>query len=247
MDDNQKSNKLTVGRILKYLVILVILAIYGGFMFRICTMDDPAAMTKYVWTESMVRLYNKNPDGFKVKKVNEDTLSYQYITPDGKFAVNNILITETGGGKAQIQFTLRYNNSTIKYLKEDYGLTDDPVGEPFVYIISDSYGNIYRNYQYTTDAKTVYNYRHIIFDDVDITGFTNLTETYYLFLDIHYIENVNLNGTPYGILPLYKCEYDTTGRYVGYVTDSYNIKKDLFKKDSPTAGITVNPAYLVKD
>ena len=247
MDGNQKSNKLTVGKILKYLVILVILAVYGIFMFRICTMDDPAAMEKYVWTESMVTLYKRAPDEFKVKKVNEDTLSYQYITPDGKFAVNSIFITETGGGKAQVQFTLRYNNSTVKYLKEDYGLTDDIIGEPFVYTLSDSYGNIYRNYHYTTDAKTVYTYRHIIFEDVDITGFTDIENSYGLFLDIHYIENVKLADIPYGSLPLFKCQHDIDGRYVGYVLDPYNIKKDLFKKDSPTPNIMVNPAYLVKD
>lgn len=210
-------------------------------------MGNPSSMKKYIWTESMIEFYNSNPNDFEVKKVNEDAISYQYLTNDGKFAINNIFVTPTGGGKAQIQFTVRYNNSTIKSLVQDYMLKENPIGEPFVYIISDSFGTRYRNYQYTNDKKGLYNYRHIVFDDVDISAIDNLNEMLYLYLDIYYIEDVKLESTPYGVLPIYKHDFNEAQQYVGYTTETYNYKKDIFVKNSPSAGIMPNPAYLIKD
>ena len=244
--DKEPVKGFTVGKLLKYLLIAVILIIYGGFMLRICTMGNPDSMEKYVWTEQTIQLYKTYQDKFTVKKVNEDTLNYQYITTDGKFSVNNIFVTETGGGKAQIQFTVRYNNSTLEYLRNDYNLMEIPVGEPFVYILNDSSGNTYKKYQFTKDTKTVYTYRHIIFDDVDISAM-NYTDPYHLYFDVYYIEDVNLNNLPYGTLPVLKSEYNDEGIYSGYVLESYNIKKDLFKNDSPSTGITLSPAYLITE
>ena len=239
----------TVKKLLKYLLIAVILFVYGGFMLRICTMGNPDSMDKYVWTESAIQLYKTYQDKFSVKKVNEDALSYQYITTDGKFAVNNIFVTETGGGKAQVQFTVRYNNSTLEYLRNDYHLTENPAGEPFVYVLSDTNGNIYKKYLFTKDTKTVYNYRHIIFEDVDISAmsYTDPSVSYTLYFDVYYIDAVNLLNLPYGTLPVLKSYYNDEGIYAGYVLEPYNIKKDLFKNDKPTSGITPSPAYLVTE
>lgn len=230
---------------MKFLFTALILIIFGGLMLRICTMGDPESMEKYAWTESMISFQKKYPDSFTVQKINENTYSYQYLASDGKFAVNNIFITETGGGKAQIQLTVRYNNSTIKYLKNDYNLLSDPVGEPFIYILTDSSGNMYRSYLYTKDKKAVYNYRHIIFDDVDISDILNLTDEYSLMLDIYYIDDVSIGNSIYGSMPVFKCIYTDEFGYVGYVPETYNIKKDMYKNDSPTSGLMVNPAYLI--
>jgi hypothetical protein len=244
--DNVPVKGFTVGKLLKYLLIAVILLVYGIFMLRICTMGNPTTMDQYVWTESTVQLYKTYQDKFAVEKVNEETLSYQYITTDGKFAINSIFVTETGNGKAQVQFTIRYNNSTLEALRKDYNLIENPTGEPFVYILNDINGNIYRKYQFTTDTKSVYNYRHIIFEDVDISGM-DYTDLFYINLDIYYIEDVNFANISYGTLPVLRNEYDSEGKYNGYLLEPYDIKKDLFKKDSPTSGITPSPAYLVKE
>lgn len=247
MEDNKSSKGHLIGKILKYMVFVIIILVYGIFLLRICTMGNPSSMKKYVWTESMIEFYNKNQSNFEVEKVDEDVMSYQYLTDDGKFAINNIFITKTGNGKAQIQFTVRYNNSTIKSLVQDYMLQENPIGEPFVYIISDSSGTRYRNYQYTNDKKGLYNYRHIVFDDVDISAIDSLNQSFYLYLDIYYIENVKIDSTPYGVLPIYKHDYTEEQKYVGYKTKPYNYKKDMFVNNSPTSGIMPNPAYLIKD
>lgn len=240
-----EKRKLSVWKILKFLFIALILIVFGGLMLRLCTMGDPPSMEKYAWTESMISFQKKYPDNFNVQKINENGLSYQYLASDGKFAINNIFITETGGGKAQIQFTVRYNNSTIKYLKNDYNLLSDPIGEPFIYILTDTGGNMYRSYLYTKEKKTVYNYRHIIFDDVDISDILNRTDEYSLMLDIYYIDDVSIGNSLYGSMPVFNCIYNDDFGYVGYVTETYNIKKDMYKNDSPTSGLMVNPAYLI--
>jgi len=219
------SNNITVGKVLKYTVYGLILFVYLFFMVRICTMGDPKSIEEFIWNAESVSTYNSDPNNFVINVVNEKSMSYKYITDDGRFAVSNIHITNTG----QLQFTIRYNNSTIKSLKLDYDLEKDPVGEPFIYILSDSNGNIYRNYQYVSDRKLLYNYRRLIFNDIDLTatGFQ---------VDIYYCDDVKLTKTPYGSLPVLRADY--------YYTDKgYNISKT----PAIDKRLTLNPAYLIKD
>ncbi|MCL2517568.1 MAG: hypothetical protein FWF15_03295 [Oscillospiraceae bacterium] len=224
------TKKITIGKILKYSVYGLIIFVYLFFMVRICTMGDPKSMEEFVWNESGVSAYNSNSDNFIINVVNEKSMNYQYITGDGKFAVSNIHTAKLADANAgQIQFTIRYNNSTIKTLKADYNLEKDPVGEPFIYILYDSNGNIYRNYQYISDRKLLYNYKRIIFDGIDLTADE-------FHVDIYYCDDVRFTKPPYGSLPVLKADYY-------FMDEGYNISKTPVTDKR----LNVNPVYRIKD
>ena len=209
----------TIGRILKYTVFALILFVYVFLMFRMCGVSDSKTMSEFIWNEESVTAYNNNPGSFKITIVNKKDSA---LTSDGKFAVSNIHITGTG----QIQFTIRYNNSTVKQIIKDYKLETEPVGEPFIYILTNTNtGETFRSYQYVAEKKLIYNYRKIIFDGID------LNEKNYC-VDIYYCADVNFNKAPYGTLPL-----------IFAISEEVEISKTPVKDNR----LMVNPVYPIKN
>lgn len=177
--ENENAKKgFTVGKLLKWLLIALILFVYGLFMLRICSQGEPESMKRFYWTQSSIGLYSSASDTFSVAVSTPD----KNIDDDGLFSVSSVYYMPQTG---EIQFTVRYNNSTVKGIREDYSLDADPVGEVFVYILTDANGVAYTSYSFTSASKFVHNYRKVVFEGIDFTSCGTLT------LDVYYIGDVN--------------------------------------------------------
>lgn len=166
-----------VGKILKYSFFAVILFIIGFMTLRIFTSGDTKTAKSFMWTERTVNSYREAPDKFKVYVID---VPREY-TEDGKFRISNVRYAESDENTAaQLQFTVRWNNSTIEYLKEDFDLAEAPAGEPFIFTLTDDKGNVYTEYEMLSDIKPLYHYRRLAFDISD------LRDAEYFRLNIYY-------------------------------------------------------------
>ena len=125
----------------------------------------------------------------------------------------------------QIQFVLRYNNSTLENTAKDKNLSAVPAREDEVYDVTltimydltpknteDNDGKTpdavrYERIHQTGDSlayqKTLYNYRKFVFDGVKIDE-----SVLAIYADVYYVGDKNYEETPYGTLLLYYYEDD---------------------------------------
>jgi len=238
--------KLTVGkiikRIFKYGFRIIAIAVFGIMFWRIISSGDTKLAKSFIWNESAISAYNSDPSAFKVY----DCSISDNITDDGKFSLSNSFYVPSTG---QFQFTVRYNNSTVKKLLNEYDLKEEPTGEIFVFTLTDNLGNTYTDYDFVIDEKNLYNYRRIIFDGIDLSAnkitqdkdgkevkltFSSLT------LNIYYIDDVVLSE-PYGSLLVYTKLEDR----LSY--PQVDINKYMFKDNLPTKNLVDGIRYIVKE
>lgn len=202
------TNKITPWKVIKktFKILVKIFAVLfmAALLYRIFLTGDTAFSKKFLWTESSISAYNKSPEEFK---------SYYYkrpnnMTEDGKFSASNIYFTPS---ISQFQITIRYNDSTLRKLADEYKLEKIPDGEVFVFTLSDNLGNIYTEYKYTEDTKSLYNYRRVVFDGIDMNsiktteeedGKTKEEKFSELYINIYFTEDVVLSK-PYGKITVY--------------------------------------------
>lgn len=204
------------GKIIKFLFYSLIIFIVGFMTLRIITSGDTKIARDFFWTEEAKKSYLAAPDKFKIYSVNVS----KDFTDDGKFYVKNTRYAKSEvGGISQIQTTIRWNDSTEKYLIEDFGLDCLPDGEPFIFALTDDIGNVYTDYTIISDKKPLYNYRRIVFDGVD------LADVNFFYLNIYYAGTYDgeaaaaVKGSDtdaYGSLVIYRAsnpahEYTLTG------------------------------------
>lgn len=162
-----------VGNFFKYLVLGLLIFIVGFMTLRVLTSGDTMIAKSFLWTEKAKNSYFQDPAKFLVYSIDVP----KDFTDDGFFRVSNIRYAESEiGSIEELQVTVRWNNSTIEYLKEDFGLTELPAGEPFVFTLTDDTGIVYTVYDSLSDTKPLYNYRRLAFD---VTGFKD-AETFYI-------------------------------------------------------------------
>ncbi len=122
----------------------------------------------------------------------------------------------------QVQVLFRYNNSTIRHLKEDYQLSEMPDRGEELYdvtlyvvydltpdIATDNAGDIPEavkgvRYHATTsipEQKNLYNFRKLVFDNVDLTPEEHPILAVYV--DFYYVGDIDYEKDSYGTLPLY--------------------------------------------
>lgn len=194
-----------VGKIIKYFLVALLIFTVGFMFLRVLTSGDTAIAKNFLWTEEAKNSYLKAPDSFRVYSVE---LMREY-TEEGKFRVSNVRYAESEtDGIEQLQFTVRWNDSTIVYLREDFGLDGPPETEPFVFTLTDDLGNIYTDYQTVSDTKPLYNYRRLVFDISDFAA------SEYFYVNIYYSGTYDAEDSkPYGTLSVYSrslmlAEYD---------------------------------------
>ncbi len=205
------------GYVFKALCTLVIVGVIGLLAWRIIDLAiDPKVIKTITPNERLCEAYKEHGDRL--------TLYYQeqneYTQEDknyGYFATcNSVFIDEAD----QLQFTLRYNNSTLEYTARDYYLDEIPSREAEVFDVSilvmydltpdneeDNDGKTpeavrYERF-YPSDTgisyqKTLYNYRKFVFDGVEMTD-----DVLAVYADIYYVDDVNYEEDAYGTLLLY--------------------------------------------
>ncbi len=209
------------GFIFKGLCSLLILSVIALLAWRIIDRAiDPKIIKTITPNEKLCAEYEEHGDDL--------TLFYQtqneYTQEDrnyGYFATCNSLFIDEA---EQLQFTLRYNNSTLEYTKNDYYLTEIPGRDENIYDVTilvmydltpeneddndgkDKSAVEYVRYFPSGDVvsyqKTLYNYRKFIFDGIKIDK-----SVLAVYADIYYVNDIDYSDETYGTLLLYS--YDS--------------------------------------
>ncbi len=218
-----------LGKTIKYLFWGIIILGNVFLLWRVFSSGDTKIAKSFIWKEETIALYNQDPDSFKAYRH-----EYEYnFTDGGTFSVSNLYFVPSA---EQFQFTVRYNNSTLKKLMQEYNLTEKPSGETFVYRLVDNRGNEYTEYEFLTDSKNVYNYRRVVFDGItmpDENSEEKVLET--LTLNIYYAKDVLLSE-PYATLEIYNKDRRS---------NPLDLNDHMFKNDQPTKNLTPRISYNV--
>ena len=207
------------GFIFKGICLSLIAAIVILLLFRIIdSKNDPKEMNTVIANELLV-------DAYEAKGENLDMFSQEHTiftrgeNNYGYFAITQSLIIREID---QVQFVFRYNNSTLKYTKQDYNLPEIPSRDANVYDVTLTImydltpENTEDNDGKTPDAvaferffasdmistqKTLYNYRKFVFDGIKIDE-----SVIAVYADFYYVGDVNYDEKPYGSLLIYHNE-----------------------------------------
>ena len=192
-------------KVLFYLFVIIVNAI---MLWRVLFSGDPAKIQRLTVNDSLREAYE---DGQLLLETQEQ----RTLTSNGLFAVRQcIFIPEAN----QIQIVVRYNNSTLRKLAQDYGLESVPEKAEELFDVSivktidktpmditdntDPEALSEERYHPTGEPETaykrLYSYRRYVFENVsreDAVG---------MFVDVYYKGDVNYEKDPYGALCIYE-------------------------------------------
>ncbi len=210
----ESKKRFTLKKIINFIFKLTAFLIIAGtfilLLGRMVLMQPPEAFTGLTFTEGVFEAYD------------EGKLSAELYTPDdrfddgvkidgklfkGRYHISNVAISHTTN---EVQFTFRYNSrSTINTLMTLYSLTERPTGEVFVFTLTDNNGRTYTDYTYTSVSRLLYEFRRIIFEDVDLTDIKNL------YLNVYYVNDVSSSSSMSYTFELYEKD-SKTGNFPVY-------------------------------
>ena len=180
--------KMTFSKIIKFIFVLLIIAVYTLLLGRMFLARYTGSMAKYAWTNNAIKTYEQTTD-FTLMTQN---LS-KTIDDNGYFSISNyVYIPEIN----EVQFTVRYNNSTVDTLENFYTDVSD-IGETFVFTLTDNNGNVYDSYKYLSKSNLIYNFRRLVFEGVDLSNAGTL------YLNVYYINDVSKSSKIYTSFQLY--------------------------------------------
>lgn len=213
------------GFIFKALCTLIIAAIVILLLWRmIDNNNDPKDMDTVIPNSLLVDAYEKNGDSLNTY-YQEQTRYTRGENNYGYFAITQSLIIDDID---QIQFVFRYNNSTLKYTKEDYSLDSIPSRDAEVYDVTvtvmydltpddttDNDGKTAEAVRYErifpsqmlSAKKTLYNYRKFVFDGIEIDD-----SVIAVYADFYYVGDIDYDEKPYGSLLIYHYEEENISR-----------------------------------
>ena len=224
----------TGGKVVKYIFkaigFLLIFGTIGILLWRIFSSGDPASM-KTLYVDEKLHTAWQTAEA-EDRSMVMYTQEYDNITRAkhnyGYFSVTQALFIEEID---QVQLTFRYNNSTIRHLKEDYGLPEIPDREEDLYDVSlvviydltpadksdnenqdpDTATESVKRVRYFprvvgSDTKNVYNYRKLVFDDVGLDN--EETPILGIFVDVYYNQDIDYEKDSYGTLSIFNYNFD---------------------------------------
>ena len=208
------------GFVLKGLCTAFILSIVALLAWRIIDRNtDPRIIKTITPNETLCEAYEQSNGKLTLYHQEQN----EYTQEDhnyGYFANGGTVIIDEAD---QLQFVLRYNNSTLKYTAADKSLAAIPSREEEVYNVTllimydltpenteDNDGKTPEAVRYErihptgaplTYQKTLYNYRKFTFDGVTIGK-----DVLAIYADVYYIGDKDYEQSPYGTLLLYYYE-----------------------------------------
>ena len=210
-----------IWRIIKLGFTLLVAGICIFLLWRVFSRGTPSDMELITPNDKIYNAYLKAEDG-ELEYFTQDRLS---LTTDGKFGIPECIFIPDAN---QIQLVLRYNNSTIRALAEDYALAEVPDRSEELFEVSlliqtdltpdvqiDNAGDVESAVAYTRcqgkvvmeDTKNLYNFRRIVFDlddcGIDLDELMEDDILLAIYADVYYAEDVDYDKTPYGTLFLY--------------------------------------------
>ena len=161
---------------LKWFGYLLVFAVFAILLWRIFSSKLPGAASDIIWTEDSFAAYEELGSDLLIYTQDVGTV----FDEDGKFSLYEFHYIPSA---KEVQFTVRFNKSTIEkladelteerkamgYAFEDDIITADMLGElPFAFALHDNEGNVYTAYKYTTFEKNRYTYVRVAFSGIDL-------------------------------------------------------------------------------
>lgn len=216
-----------VGYVLKAICMVLIFGTIGILLWRVFSSGDPASMKRVMVNDELKAAYEEYGEDMTMYRLNMEETTSVVNKNYGYFSVTRALFIEEA---QQVQVNFRYNNSTIRHLKEDYKLSEMPSRDDDLYDVTlvvaydltpeDTSDNLkseegsvelvrYYPTKCESDKKNVYNYRKFIFDGIDMNVSPNSVLAVYV--DIYYKGDVDYTKDSYGTLCVY--DYITEAKY----------------------------------
>ena len=174
--------------------VAFVFAVIAFMCVRLALSKPPKNMKELIWTEEAFAQYSAAPNEF-------DIIYYpstDSFSEDSMYSISNIYYTKSLG---QFQATVRYNERALRYLAESKEVDELAEGEIFVFKLRDNFGKVYTEYKYTSDTKSGYGYRRVIFDGVDMNDVATL------HLEVYYIGDVGGEESVVATLNMYRYDY----------------------------------------
>ena len=216
-----------IGWAIRILVGAMIFSVVGVLLWRILSSGDPASMTVLQPNEQLYQAYQEQGEQLQILHQQHDIIIREGPSK-GYFAVTQ---SEFIPAADQLQITFRYNNSTLKYVAEDYG-KPEPLerGKDWFDVtltiaydltpentednaLNDPECVRFERYQPTScvkDTKNLYNYERLTFDGIDICdGFDEhgnpvmKPEILTVYVDVYFNEDIDYEQEPLGTLLIY--------------------------------------------
>lgn len=213
-----------VGRVTKLAFSMLVVFICVFLLWRIFGSADPDSMKDIHVNEGIKDAYTASGGELRVFDQGHLTITTAEKSR-GYFSVTKTAIIPEAN---QIQIVLRYNNSTIRRLMEDYSLEREPSREEDLFDVSLFFSvdltpdnkednavtsvdgtRTFRcsSEQVASDSKGLYNYRKLVFDldscGEDLEKLIESGELLAIYADIYYVEDMELDDPAYGTLFLY--------------------------------------------
>lgn len=169
--------------LIKIICAALVIGVYAILAYRLATgLGIPDKAKEMIWNEAAYNAYSASGGDLTVYSQDPEAT----FGNDGRFSIYQMrYIPEID----QVQFTLRYNRSTVVALKDEiaakYAVSENATAEeraaaekaaadaiamvdndPFVFILRDQDGRVYDDYSYTSYSSGLYTYVRIAFDGV---------------------------------------------------------------------------------
>lgn len=176
-NDMCAKKRITIKGILKFIAFSLIALVYILLIGRMLLAKPRGDMARYLWTNEAVEIYNQSKESYLI----ETAYLKEIIDGDtGYYSISDFTMVRSTG---EVQLTVRYNNSTLKKLNELYPDRVDN-GEDFLFALKDDNGNVYTDYKYKSSTNFLYNFRRVVFDDVELNDESSLYFCVYYVGDI---------------------------------------------------------------
>ena len=212
------------GALLKFFFFGVVAFVIGLLLWRVLSAGDPKSMETLTPNADLLSAYEQQGEDLYMFRQDLDTITRAERNA-GYFAITNYVLIPSAN---QIQIVFRYNNSTIRYLAQDYSLDEIPSREEELFDVSlvlstdktpdnpdDNASNKPESVQLTrlhpvsvtSDTKNVYNYRRLVFDlneaDLSLSELLDSNLLLAVYTDIYYNQAVDYEELSYGTIILY--------------------------------------------
>ena len=200
-----------IGRIIKISLVVFVVVINLLILWRVFfSANIPKEIKTIAPNATLCEVYREHGDDMTLQYQDQYTLNYDKGR-EGAFGVPTyVYIPEA----KQLQVVFRYNNSTLRKLADEYGLTELPDKDNEYFDVSlllvtdltpedltdaEEACNRIAPTSKTRDTTLLYTYYRYVFDGVEIDE----SAVSSLFLDVYYLEDLDYAQKPYGSLMLY--------------------------------------------
>ena len=225
--------RLIAKKCLKYMVRGLIVGVIALLLWRVFFSGRiPKDMKTLIVTDSLHEAYAENGDALLLYTQKFDPVNMEDTTAGYFWVSDTVFIPQAH----QVQIVIRYNNSTLKHIANDFSLGQDniPSSQDEVLDVTLSIAvDPDPTNKTTTDRQIIrvhasciesastsmYNYRRLVFDNIP-EGITNIL---CISVDFYYVGSVNYDAAPYGTIKI----YEPSGEEITAVTLSSRDKKAL--------------------